>query len=114
MTVTVNAPTRASQALPCPPWCNGACADWDDQMHAADTISVPVRGENDGVTAPVVDVEMSRVDDDGNPGDVVIEMFVDKAGCLTADHAGMTSGQARQLAAALLNAADVADGLVTR
>ena len=104
MTVTMMPPVTAD--IPCPPWCDGDCADWDGEaLHSTPATTVPVRGQTGDGQPATVEVQVFRIDTGEQAGEPAIELYT-----LPADNCTMTAAQARQVAAALLNAADVADG----
>lgn len=97
----MTAPTlvATSPDYPCPPWCDGKCVDdWDGALHSTPAMRVPVRGEQ-------VEVQVSRFDTTTGTGDATVDLYAEPTDACT-----MTPAQARQVAAALLNAADLADG----
>lgn len=97
MTVTAAPPVSAD--YPCPPWCDGQCIDgWEGALHSAEAVSVPIDGEQ-------VELVVSRFDSDGGTGQPSVSLYA-----LPYDACNMTAAQARMVAAALLNAADLADG----
>lgn len=110
MTVTILAPAFTPDRRPtCPSWCDGTCQEWDDELHTAPTIRVPVTAEKQETSAFVA-VELGRIDRNGDLGPIDIDIYVDKAGTHVGDHAKMSPNQARNVGAALFAVADTADG----
>jgi hypothetical protein len=104
MTVTMMPPAPAD--FPCPPWCDGQCGGWDSEpLHSTPAVKVPVRGVDGEGNPAVVEVQVFRTDTATTAGEPAIELCT-----LPADNCTMTPAQARQVAAALLNAVDLAAG----
>ncbi|BCJ65077.1 DUF6907 domain-containing protein [Polymorphospora rubra] len=105
----VNAPVD----LPCPDWCGGNCDDWtgsDDgsRYHAVRQISIESAEAYSGHKG--IDISTTRLDMEDEIGDTFVTMVT---GTTNGPHHmadwALTPTDARRLAAALLNAADVAD-----
>lgn len=94
---------------PCPPWCDGTCGEWTDedgnQYHASPFVAI--KGATEHLRGPAAfDVSVTRLDSTV-VGATEVHLLAGGEDTPDADYT-LTPAQARQLAAALLNAADAA------
>lgn len=111
MTQTISAPIDLDTATtatepPCPDFCDSTCDEWGptDLHHTSGFTTVTAA---DGQGSTDLDVSVSRTDANHTAGEHVVNL-------LSLDHnfgLELTASLARQLAALLLNAADMADPL---
>lgn len=93
----------------CPDFCDGTCADWRDREEHGDahhTSDFKIVALTESPAAGPIDwyVSASRTDADFEVGTCDVNLLPSRC-----DGATMTPAEARQLAALLLNAADMAD-----
>jgi uncharacterized protein DUF6907 len=121
MTQTITNPTEAAEfidlqfeptdnpTLPCPDFCDGTCTTRPevdgDAHHTSGFASLTVPSDRIGKFTDL-DVSVSRTDDDFQPGTPVVNLLGFVNGGTT-----LPASLARELAAMLLNAADIADPL---
>lgn len=91
----------------CPPWCDGNCHGWSDdagwQYHGSQFVTVPAAEHRSGQTG--IDVSTSRLDGPDGIGEPQIHLMTGTDSLPSEDWL-LTPGNARRLAAYLLNAAD--------
>jgi hypothetical protein len=112
MTQTISAPIDLDTAttateLACPDFCDDTCPEWGDPGDRHHTSGFATVTLSDRLGDTDMDVVVSRTDKDGIAGPNIVSLH-------SLDHGldlQTTAAQARQLAALLLNAADLADPL---
>ncbi|MDZ5443776.1 hypothetical protein U2F26_13690 [Micromonospora sp. 4G57] len=101
-------------AAVCPPWCASDCRDWAEgaQHHASTFADVQAVSHVDGPVT--LSVSATRVDRPGQDPAPSVNLLIGPDGRISMDDLALTPEHARQLAAALLTAADNAAPLPLR
>lgn len=109
MTLIATPDPDDNQMPACPDFCDGTCVEWPEEKgdahHTSGFTTLTVPSDRRGETLDL-DVSVSRTDDDFQVGTLDVNLLGFNHGGAT-----LTAAHARQLAAMLLNAADLADPL---
>lgn len=111
---TIDKPTTAADDVDtCPDWCAGGCDEWSDtegsRYHGSDFRTVAARSHMDGNAE--IAVSATRLDEPDAEPVKTVNMLIGPSGRISMDDVSLTPEQARELAAALIEAADDADPL---